>query len=501
VDRLGWTFLIPTRLSEDRVRAALSALGWQVGGSTPCRRHDTLVDTQDGRLARAGLQLRRCRERRRWELFGAGELLVERGTAAGPARGAVARRVAEVAGEARLLPLLEVRGTGRAVRLDGPGGPVDAAFETWRLCDPLGRRAEKELRVLTLARSAGEPAARLAESLRQLAGLEPLADVVAEGLRRLGLPRPGAPLPPELRVTAADPPPEVVRKVLARQAFALRTNVDGAALDLDPEFVHDLRVATRRSRAALRLFRPLLDEECVAALRAELTWAAGALGAVRDLHVLLDRLRGQLARTGVPRSAARWVLGRLERERRAAQAALVETLRSPRFAAIVAALDAVEASPPDGWPATAAEWGAAAIRRASRRVERWQPAAGEPTAAELHRLRIAFKRFRYTCEFFADPLGEEVRAAIRELVRFQDILGAHQDAVVALHRLDGLVAAAAGAGARPALLVALGALQQVQREEAIGRRDAFAKAWPRLPKRLRRLRRGLRRPGSDDEGS
>jgi len=161
----------------------------------------------------------------------------------------------------------------------------------------------------------------------------------------------------------------------------------------------------------------------------------------------------------------------------------------------------VPGPPPDGWPATAADWGAAAIRRAARRVGRWQPAAGEPTGAELHRLRIAFKRFRYTCEFFADALGDEVRAAIRELVRFQDILGAHQDAVVALHRLDELVGAAARSGARPALLVALGALQQVQREEAIGRREAFAKAWPRLPKRLRRLRRGLRRPGSDDEGS
>jgi hypothetical protein len=64
--------------------------------------------------------------------------------------------------------------------------------------------------------------------------------------------------------------------------------------------------------------------------------------------------------------------------------------------------------------------------------------------------------------------------------------------VVALHRLDGLVGAAATAGASPALLVALGALQQVQREEAIGRREAFARAWPGLPKRLRRLCRGLR---------
>ncbi len=185
--------------------------------------------------------------------------------------------------------------------------------------------------------------------------------------------------------------------------------------------------------------------------------------------------------------------------------ALVGALRSSRFAALVEALDAVKSSPPDGWPANAADWGAAAIRRAARRVGRWQAAAGEPTGAELHRLRIAFKRFRYTCEFFADALGDEVREAIRELVRFQDILGAHQDAVVALHRLDGLVGAAARSGARPALLVALGALQQVQREEAIGRRDAFAKAWPRLPKRLRRLRRGLRRrPGGkerDGDGS
>ena len=500
MDRLGCTFLIPARLAEDRVRAALGALGWQVTETAPTRRHDTYLDTHDGRLARAGLQLRRCRGRRRWELFGADEPVVERGAAAGPTRGAVARRVAEVAGGERLLPVLEVRGTGRTVRLDGPDGPVEAAFETWRLADPLGRSAERLVRVLDLAPSAGERVGRLAEALHRIAGLEPIADVVAEGLRRLGVPRPGAPLPPGLRVAAPDPPAEVVRKVLGRQALALRTNVDGAALDLDPEFVHDLRVATRRSRAALRLFGPLLDEERVAALRVELTWAAGVLGAVRDLDVLLDRLRSQLARTGVPRPAARWVLGRLERDRRAALLALVEALRSSRFAALVEALDAVKALPPEGWPANAADWGAAAIRRAARRVGRWQPAADEPTGAELHRLRIAFKRFRYTCEFFADALGDEVRAAIRELVRFQDILGAHQDAVVALHRLDELVGAAATAGAKPALLVALGALQQVQREEANGRREAFARAWPRLPKRLRRLRRGLRPPDSE-EGS
>jgi len=95
VDQLGGTFLIPTRLPEDRVRGALGALGWQVSEAAPSRRHDAFVDTHDGRLARAGLQLRRCRERRRWELFGADALLVERGTAAGPTRGAVARRVAE----------------------------------------------------------------------------------------------------------------------------------------------------------------------------------------------------------------------------------------------------------------------------------------------------------------------------------------------------------------------------------------------------------------------
>ncbi len=61
-------------------------------------------------------------------------------------------------------------------------------------------------------------------------------------------------------------------------------------LDLDPEGVHQMRVATRRLRADLRTFRPVLDREWSEPLRDELRWLGRSLGAVRDADVMLASL-------------------------------------------------------------------------------------------------------------------------------------------------------------------------------------------------------------------
>jgi CHAD domain-containing protein len=133
----------------------------------------------------------------------------------------------------------------------------------------------------------------------------------------------------------------------------------------------------------------------------------------------------------------------------------------------------------------------ALIRRAQKRVLRLGRAIGpDSPPADLHRLRIVFKRLRYACEFFseafldpvsgADPLADYIRA----MTRFQDCLGEHQDAVTAMARIQGLAAAAAQRSIlAPERLLDLGALIQVQREIARDRRERLAKLWSRFDRR------------------
>src|SRR5208337_3814895 len=83
------------------------------------------------------------------------------------------------------------------------------------------------------------------------------------------------------------------RRIFQGEAWKMRGNLRGAIHDLDPEFVHDLRVATRRARSALRLFSRILDPGEGSAFADDLGWIARLLGATRDLDVFMARLEEQ----------------------------------------------------------------------------------------------------------------------------------------------------------------------------------------------------------------
>lgn len=131
------------------------------------------------------------------------------------------------------------------------------------------------------------------------------------------------------------------------------------------------------------------------------------------------------------------------------------------------------------------------IRKAQKRVLKLGRTIGpDSPAADLHRLRILFKRLRYACEFFQEAfvnpaLGEDPLADyIQAMVRFQDCLGEHQDAVVATARIQELAKDMVRRGGLAAeRLLDLGALIQVQREIARERRGRLVKLWARFDKR------------------
>jgi CHAD domain-containing protein len=281
----------------------------------------------------------------------------------------------------------------------------------------------------------------------------------------------------------------------------MRVNVTGTLEDLDPEYLHDLRVATRRVRSALRLFAEILGLRRCDSLRVELGWLGQLLGAVRDLDVFILNLQAHAQRLGGGGAIAGLLAEELGRQRVPAREDLVAALASRRFLSLMRRLDALASSPPPvrprgGQGVPVAEAAPGLIRKAQKRVLRLGRTIGpDSPATDLHRLRILCKRLRYTCEFFReafvqpatgeDPLADYIEA----MVRFQDCLGAHQDAVVAMGRIQDLATnMVQRGGLAPERLLDLGGLIQVQREIAHERRGRLAKLWSRFDRRSVRKR-------------
>jgi CHAD domain-containing protein len=480
-----------------RLLAAVGGAGYDAAPAADEQGGWTYLDTQDGVLWRAGLRLRTADEDGAWQLIAAagGAVAADPGTCRLPLDGALAERVHEATAGRLLLPVVHARRRSQSWNAAGHGAALQLALEDWSFRGPGADRRRARVRVLRLIGEGdgAREAEILATTLRDLHGLRVGAgDHVSAGLARLGLAPPGAPSPDALTVTAADPLAEAARKTFARQAFKMAANAAGTRADLDPEFLHDLRVATRRARAALRLYRGLIPARQATRLRGELSWIGRLLGEVRDLDVFLARLSAHLPRVQGGAAAADRLFGRLHERRAAARARLAAALDDPRFPALVSALGAVPLTRARVLRSPAREAGGQWIAAAAKRIQRiGERPAAELAPAELHALRIRFKRLRYACEFFAEAFGDEVQEAIRTLVDFQDTLGRHQDAVVARATLEQLAGEVASGADEPGWLLTLGALLQVEREEAARERAAFVAAWAKLPKRLRRLRRSV----------
>jgi CHAD domain-containing protein len=256
-------------------------------------------------------------------------------------------------------------------------------------------------------------------------------------------------LPAPLQAGPSDPPTHHVRAALDLRLRALLRHDAGTRTGEDIEDLHQMRVAVRRMRATLAAARPLLDAAWARNLRAELGWLGRGLGPVRDLDVLLLRLRGEIS--GLPeqeRTAGGVLIDALEAERATARAEMLAVLGAPRYTALLERLaDAVRLPLPtpsatQSQPALL-DLPRAELRKLSRDVRR---AGDDPPDAVLHALRIRAKRVRYTGELVQPALrgkqARQVKRLIGAATALQDVLGEHQDACVAEQRvrelLDGL---------------------------------------------------------------
>jgi CHAD domain-containing protein len=271
---------------------------------------------------------------------------------------------------------------------------------------------------------------------------------------------------------------------------ALLAYVRGQVADLlvqDPlvradahDAVHQMRVACRRLRAVLAAFRPVVDAAGVEPVRAELKWLGEVLGQARDAEVVRDRLLAAVAA-----EPPELVLGPVERfvtetfstRYRTAHDAVLEALGSERYFALLDALDALATTAPRGQRASASAKKvlrrqlARTYRRTRRLVEDARAASGEHREELFHEVRKSAKRARYAGDAATAVLGEQARSYAKAMKAVQEVLGEHQDGVVAGAALRELAVAAHQAGENAFTYGRLHGLEQAAGERALARFD------------------------------
>jgi CHAD domain-containing protein len=264
-----------------------------------------------------------------------------------------------------------------------------------------------------------------------------------------------------------------VRAYLGEQLAEIERKDPVLRLDREIEALHDFRVAVRRSRAVLRASRDLFEPEWLDGLRSELKWLGGQLGPARDLDVLLEHLRDEQDTVGIEAAP---VVKRIERERRRARKRAVGALDSERYLALLDELRVAVDHP----PVRSADLRLDRIaRREFRKLGRCMASLGEsPTDTALHRARIRAKRTRYSAELAVPATGRRAERFVGAAKRFQDVVGEHQDAIVAEERIRAYSESADAA-------FGAGRLVERQRARRARARAALPKAWKRLDRRGR----------------
>ena len=310
---------------------------------------------------------------------------------------------------------------------------------------------------------------------------------------------------------------EMAFAVLRRQFAVMRAHEAGTRLGEDPEELHDMRVATRRMRAAMKLFEDALPERS-RWLREELRHFAGVLGDVRDLDVQIEEVEGLGGNgDGEEDEALAAIVAAFGNRRAEARVRMLEALDSDRYRRFESSFAEMLRRGPSGarTPGAVSTNGSSGVAEIpvlevapeilGRRYRKWRKAAvslnGDSHPEEFHDLRKKGKRLRYALEFFSGVYGKEVTGAlVGPLKAVQDSLGRHQDAIVAADMLREI---AVGTPRLPKRTVfAMGLLAQRYYTEAAELRASSllaeeyrlltgGKAW----KGFAKLMEGARRPG------
>ncbi len=470
-------------MAAEHLASVLAGAGYEVSRFRPIER--ALLDTFDGRLHAAGLRL---------ELRKAAglELIVSDG---GPAPAVtLVDGVPAVAGDlppgplrSRLGPLLDVRAlrpmvtatcgyasavrrneTGKAVVgvaiIDRAGAPSAAEVTPYEGYPRAARQAEALLASLGLVRREGD-------------ALDVAAGEAGTDLR-------GFVDSPTVTLDPSEPALSGFLRVLSNLADTIDANRQGTVDDIDPEFLHDFRIAVRRTRSILSHGKGVLPPEGRDHFRAEFRWLGDVTSPLRDLDVYLIEWPGYVAPLDRASTAALAPLAdHITRRRAGEHVVLAGHLDSPRYEGLTTAWRS--------W--LAASTGSDAAPKKSRRaigpvvvtriaeaqaqvLSRGRGIGPDTDAEELHELRKDAKRLRYLLECFGGMIPAPARKPfVQRLKALQDNLGEHQDTEVHTAQLKAMSEELHGTpGVTADTLLAMGRLTEIFERRRQQARAEFA---------------------------
>ena len=473
---------------------------FDIAAGAPTTLGFTVLDTADRRLRDAGVELRLQRGR-----AGSTLVLIEPGGAA-PLTADAGRRTRWLAGDLpagplrdHLAPLIEMRALLPMARVQADVQPLQvrnadlktvvrlrlatqAALDTDGDAVPLTPRLE-----VTGVLGYRRPLARVVTVLTTDAGLvEAPGSLADEAIAASG----GDPEGIRTKVRVELRPDQRTDKaaiaVLRDLAGMVEANLPGTLADDDTEFLHDLRVAVRRSRSVLRELKGAFPPDRLADQRDALKWIQAITGPTRDLDVQLLDWEHLLSGVPVERHAAlepvRTLLGQ---HRAAALRALKRELRGPAYRNAWASYRAFlsgklgpSAERPDA-KRPIIEVAGGRIRKVYARMAKAGSAIDDTSPADdLHDLRKRGKELRYLLELFGGLWPTEVvKPMVKTLKGLQDVLGLHQDREVQADHLRGLADELSTQVCGPEALLVLGVLVDQLDAEQRAARDRFAERF------------------------
>ncbi len=468
----------------------------------------TYYDTFDGLLRAEGLSV----------VHESGQLaLVERATGTEeaaitipqPTQPLLAMRMEPGALRDALLPIVEVRALLPLVHVHSRARGIDVLDDERKtvvrmqleqstvIVSAINHRPLRPRVRLAAVRGYDDELAGLQQTLAHELGFKPADQpLVDEAVRAAGGVPGGIPskisvlLAPDQRADAATV--AILRSLL----HVIDANVAGTIADIDAEFLHDFRVAVRRSRAVQREMKGVFGPEPLAAFRAEFKWLQTISGDSRDLDVYVLEFEDMRAMVPDPmRAELEPLRGVLEGRRLVARREMARALRSERTARVLADWGAfleelVESDTEDRPDATRpiGEVAGQRIARVYRRMVKMGRAIGpESPAEDYHELRKKGKELRYLLELYGTLFdGDVVKPMVKTLKALQDVLGRHQDREVQtamLHSLRDEVSARTGGSAA---LMAMGALVQRLGEDEQAARGEFADSFATFASKAQR---------------
>jgi CHAD domain-containing protein len=481
------SFVLPEGFDPKTLPATVRAGTWTAAD----RRY---YDTFDGRLHAAGVALARERSR----------LVLLDGTGAERAAAPATRVPAEIlagdlpAGPLRdeLAPLIEMRALLEVARVKTRRRPLavldDERKTVVRLAveEPENDDLHARLHVSPV-RGYDKSFERVCRTLENDLGLaRSKLPIAGEAMALAGRPPGGVSSKPKVPLERGEPAGAAAARISGALLEIIEVNLPGTLDDTDSEFLHDFRVAVRRTRALQRELRGVFAPDALERARASFKWLQQVSGPTRDLDVNVldfDDFRASLptARTGDLEPLHDLLVRRRVKERRA----MVRALRSARTTKILDdwrdALDGLASGTAVGPDAGAKveRLAAARITRVYRRMVADGSRIDDDTPAEaLHDLRKKGKELRYLLEFFAPLFPQEVtKPMVSSLKALQDTLGRFQDREVQAELIASLGEDIRTARDGARALMAMGLLvdrlevqQAAAREEFAERFEAFA---------------------------